>query len=145
MRYGFLLKFYFLFFCLWLSIVVRAQIEQYKIDSLKTTLSHVNADTSRLNLLFSIGECLWFKRQIPEAINYLKQTVSFGEEKKDYRHSCNAQLLLGHAWLRTAKYDSALTAITNSLNCSQINAQPEHIPKAYQAFTILYKQRGDRG
>ena len=44
MRYGFLLKFYFLFFCLWLSIVVRAQIEQYKIDSLKTTLSHVNAD-----------------------------------------------------------------------------------------------------
>jgi len=141
----FLLKFCLLLFGTGLTTTqsLFAQIESYKIDSMKTALSKVNEDTTRLNLLFTIGESLWFNRQIPEAINYLQQTISFGEEKKDYRHSCNAQLLLGHAWLRMEKYDSALTAITSSLSCSHKNTQPEHIPKAYQAFSILYKLLGD--
>lgn len=145
MKYTRLVRYYLLFFCAGSFPAQRigAQVESYKIDSLKTALSIVKADTTKLNLLFTIGESLWFNRQIPEAINYLKETISFGEEKKDYRHQCNAQLLLGHAWLRMEKYDSALTAITSSLSCSQKNTQPEHIPKAYQAFSILYKLLGD--
>lgn len=140
-----LIKFFLLFFYLVYlpGSALYAQNRQHKIDRLKTVLARTVNESQKLEIVFQLGETLWFSRQIPEAIKYLQQTISAGEALKDYRHNCNAHLLLGHARMRMEEFTPALASFKEALNCSQKNNQPEHIPKVHEGYAHLYNLLGD--
>lgn len=121
-----------------------AQIEQQKIDSLTRALNTATTDTGKVSLLFKLGESYWFNRRMPEAMSHLGQAIDWSAKNNDYRHRCNAQLLLGNVYIRVERFDSALVMLDLSLACSQQNNQPEHIPKVYQSLSLLYNLLGDQ-
>lgn len=122
---------------------VIAQNAEKERTSLLQKLPLAKTDSARIDILFFLGESYWFARQLPPAIDYLKKVINLSEVAKDYRHSCNAQLLLANVFMKVDDFDSAFHYLDGCLSCSQTNNQPEHIPKVYDSMSMLYYTLGD--
>ncbi len=140
---AFFRKYLIVFVLLLISYTTVSQVSRERMDSLEQVLSLQHAAGNRLPILFKLGESHWFNRSLPKAIYYFRQTIELGEQSGDYRYHCNAQLLLGHVYMRMQRFDSALNLIQQSLSCSERFKQTEHIPKAYQGLGMVYNHLGD--
>jgi len=132
-----------LFLCTLISHAVIAQNADRERAILLRKLPFAKTDSARINFLFALGESYWFARQLPPAIEYLKKNIALSNTVKDYRHSCNAQLLLANVYMKMDQFDSAFRYLDGCLSCSQTNNQPEHIPKVYDSMSMLYYTLGD--
>ena len=120
-----------------------AQKNAQKTDSLLLVLPLAKTNTEKSDILFALGETYWFSRKIEEAGEYLRQSILLAVATKDVRNYCNAQLLLGYVYMKMGLFDSTLVYLNGCLQCSETNAQPEHIPKAYEGLSLFYHSLGD--
>ena len=120
-----------------------AQKNAQKTDSLLLVLPLAKTNTEKADILFALGETYWFSRKIKEAGEYLRQSILLAVATKDMRNYCNAQLLLGYVYMKMGLFDSTLVYLNGCLQCSETNAQPEHIPKAYEGLSLFYHSLGD--
>lgn len=120
-----------------------AQTEQQLLDSCYKLLPVTPDDSAKANLMFFIGQELWFARRLPQAIDTLKLSIQLADKHKYYRHTANARLLLANVFINSGMYDSAFDYLRTARAWAEKLQQAEHLPKIDELYAYLYNFLGD--
>lgn len=122
---------------------LHAQIGQQILDSCYKQLPVTPDDSARVNLMFLIGQELWFARRLTQAADTLRLSITLAEKNRHHRHAANARLLLANVFINGGMYDSAFDYLRSAKEWAIKLKQDEHLPKIDELYAYLYNFLGD--
>src|SRR5690606_32476230 len=104
-------------------------------------LQQAEYDTSRVNLLYSLGDSLWHTNP-QQALIFGKQAYGISEQIKYQKGTAKAAMLIGVAFEKQGKYDSALYYYHISLETSKVLKNKINIGRCLNNIGIIYDLQG---
>ncbi|MBO0934563.1 tetratricopeptide repeat protein [Fibrella aquatilis] len=113
------------------------------IDSLKTSLTHRLADTTRAHIYYDIANA-FYKQNLPDSATlYLKRMQPLCVRRNDQLGLGDYNRLSAVVAMHRGLYEDALTYCQTAIACYTKVGNQKAVAKIYQSLGLLYKMMGD--